>query len=514
MSDSNTHHPVRVRFAPSPTGELHLGSLRTALFDYLWARHTGGQFILRIEDTDQKRFDSKSLESLLRGLRWLGLEWDEGPDVGGPHAPYIQTERAAIYQQHAQMLVQSGAAYRCYCTAERLAEMREKQRRTQQPTRYDRRCRYLTAEERAEREAAGLSSVIRLAVPVEGKTTFADLIRGEISVDNRQLQDEVLLKSDGLPTYHLAAMVDDHLMEITHVLRGEEWLPTAPIHKLVAEAFGWELPVLVHLPVILDPSGKGKMSKRKKVVEGKEYLALVHEFISAGYLPAAMFNFLTNVGWNYDPLVEIFSREEAIERFDIAQINPKAASLPYDKLDWINGQYIRQLTPTALKEQLIPILSRQLKIAPSKLRIDPRLDILVPQIQERIKRLDEAAGWIDWAYKRADEIVYEDPTLLLGRKLDAAQSIAVLEDGAAILQTIEPFLPDDMQAAFRERAAALGVSPGGYFGPFRAAISGRKVSPPLFESMQALGREEVLRRVARGIEELQNADNADDAAVS
>ena len=502
MSNPTTPRPVRVRFAPSPTGELHLGGLRTALFDYLWARHTGGAFILRFEDTDQKRYDAKSLESLMRGLRWLGLEWDEGPDVGGPHAPYIQTERAAIYQQHAQMLLDSGAAYRCYCTAERLTEMREEQRRTKQTTGYDRRCRHLSPAERAEREAAGMPSVVRLAVPTEGKTTFTDLIRGDITVDNRQLQDEVLLKSDGLPTYHLAAMVDDHLMEISHVLRGEEWLSTAPIHKLVVEAFGWELPVLVHLPVILDPSGKGKMSKRKKVVEGKEYLALVHEFISAGYLPDAMFNFLTNVGWNYDPMVEIFEREEAIERFDITQINPKAAALPYDKLDWLNGQYIRQITPAALKAQLTPILSKQLKISEAKLSADNRLDILVPQIQERLKRLDEAVEWIDWAFKSADEIVYDDPSLLLGRKLDAAQSIAVLEDGAAVLRTIEPFLPDNTQAAFRERATALGVSAGGYFGPFRAAISGKKVSPPLFESMQALGRDEVLRRVQRGVEEL------------
>ena len=502
MSNPTNTRPARVRFAPSPTGELHLGGLRTALFGYLWARHTGGTFILRIEDTDQKRYDAASLESLMRGLRWLGLEWDEGPDVGGPHAPYIQTERAAIYQQHAEMLLEKGAAYRCYCTAERLTEMREEQRRAKQTTGYDQRCRHLSPTERAEREAAGLPSVIRLAVPTDGKTTFTDLIRGDITVDNRQLQDEVLLKSDGLPTYHLAAMVDDHLMEISHVLRGEEWLSTAPIHKLVVEAFGWDLPVLVHLPVILDPSGKGKMSKRKKIVAGKEYLALVHEFIDAGYLPDAMFNFLTNVGWNYDPEIEIFEREEAIERFDITQINPKSAALPYEKLDWLNGQYIRQLTPAALKEQLIPILSKELSIAESTLETDSRLDILIPQIQERLKRLDEAVGWIDWAYKSADEIIYDNPSLLVGRKLDAAQSIAVLEDGAAVLSTIEPFLPDNIQAAFRERAAALGVSAGGYFGPFRAAISGKKVSPPLFESMQALGRDEVLRRVARGMEEL------------
>ena len=259
------------------------------------------------------------------------------------------------------------------------------------------------------------------AVPLEGVTVFNDLLRGEIEVENRQLQDEVLLKADGMPTYHLAAMVDDNLMEITHVLRGEEWLATAPIHKLIVDAFGWEMPVLVHLPVILDPSGKGKMSKRKKMVAGKEFLALVHEFQECGYLPDAMFNFLTNVGWNFDPDQEVFSREEAIERFSLEEINPSAAALPYEKLDWLNGLYIRELTPAALKSALLPFLSRQLGVAEAELGSDRKLDILVPVIQERIKRLDEAADWIDWAYQEADTITYASPKLLIGRKLDAAR---------------------------------------------------------------------------------------------
>jgi glutamyl-tRNA synthetase len=494
---------VRVRFAPSPTGHLHLGGLRTALFDWLWARKCGGQFVLRIEDTDRKRFEPDSVANLMRGLRWLGLDWDEGPDVGGPDAPYVQSERREIYQRHAQELIDRGRAYRCFCTPERLEAMREEQRRAGRPTGYDRRCRHLSAVESALREGEGAPSVVRFAIPEEGVTVFTDLLRGDVRVDNRQLQDEVVLKADGLPTYHLAAMVDDHLMEITHVLRGDEWLATAPIHKLIVDAFGWEMPVLVHLPVILDPSGKGKMSKRKKMVAGKEYLALVHEFEKAGYLPDAMFNFLTNVGWNFDPDQEVFSREEAVERFRLEEINPSAATLPYEKLDWLNGLYIRALTPAALKVALLPFLSRQLGLSEAELAADRRLDVLVPVIQERIKRLDEAGAWLDWAFQEADEIEYTEPNLLIGRKLDAGQSIEMLKAGASLLEVVEPFDAPAIHQAFRAKAEELDVKAGSFFGPIRGAISGKKVSPPLFESIEALGREDTLRRIERASGALQ-----------
>ena len=489
--------PARVRFAPSPTGHLHLGGLRTALFDWLWARKTGGQFILRIEDTDRKRFEPESLDSLIRGLRWLGLEWDEGPDIGGPFAPYVQSQRQEIYLEKAQELIDRGHAYRCFCTPERLAKLRDEQRQAGLRTGYDRHCRMLSDEERSQREAEGIPSVIRFAVPLEGVTTFKDLVRGDIRVENKQMQDEVLLKADGLPTYHLAAMVDDHLMEITHVLRGEEWLATAPIHKLIVDAFGWDMPALVHLPVILDPSGKGKMSKRKKLVAGKEFLALVHEFQDAGYLPDAMFNFLTNVGWNFDPEQEVFSREEAIDGFCLDEINPSAAALPYEKLDWLNGLYIRSLSPAALKVALVPYLSRQLGLSEEELNSDRKLDVLIPVIQERLKRLDEGADWLDWAYLTSDELSYSDPKLLIGRKMDATQSIAMLRAGALLLDEVEPFDADAIQAAFRERAAELEVKAGSFFGPIRGAVSGKKVSPPLFESIVALGRQETLQRIGR-----------------
>jgi glutamyl-tRNA synthetase len=503
MTTADTMKPVRVRFAPSPTGYLHLGGLRTALFDWLYARHTGGQFILRIEDTDQKRYDPESLENLMRGLRWLGLDWDEGPDIGGPYGPYIQTERREIYQRYANQLVESGHAYRCYCTSERLQAMREAQQRAGQAPGYDRRCRYLSPAERAQHDAEGTPYVIRLAVPEDGITVFPDLIRGEIRVENKQLRDEIILKSDGLPTYHLAAMVDDHLMQITHVVRGEEWLATAPIHKIIIEAFGWEMPIFVHAPVILDPSGKGKMSKRKKVVDGKEYLVMVHEFIEAGYLPDALFNFLSNVGWSYDAEQEVFSREDAIDRFDLTNINPSPAALPYDKLDWLNGLYIRELTPAALKIAVIPFLSKAFNRSEAELSASQRLDHLIPLIQERIKRLDEAPQWLDWAFVPADEMRYDDLNLLLGKKLDAATSAAVLQRGAEILQTLEPFTAAAMQEAFRQAADEMGIKAGSFFGPFRGALTGKQVSPPLFESMEALGREEVLRRMNNAIRTLR-----------
>lgn len=497
MTETTT--PARTRFAPSPTGYLHLGGLRTALYAWLWARHTGGQFILRIEDTDQKRFDPDSLDDLMRGLRWLDLQWDEGPDIGGPFGPYTQSERKAIYAEYAQRLIDSGHAYKCFATAEELAQMREEQQARGESPGYDRRYRFISDEERAALEAEGRPYVVRFAAPLEGQTVVHDLVRGDIAVDNEQVRDPVILKSDGMPTYHLAVVVDDHLMEITHVLRGEEWISSAPLHQMIYDALGWDAPTFVHLPVILDPSGKGKMSKRKKEVAGKVYLALVHEFIEAGYLPEAMFNFLVNVGWNFDAEREIFTREEAIERFDLREINPSPAALPYPKLEWINGVYMRELDPADLKERLIPYLSRDLGIPEDELRADERLTQLIPLIQERLKLLPDAAEWVDWAFKSADEIDYSDVRPLIGRKLDAAQSADVLEVGAALIASADPFTAEVLEALFRAKAEELGLKLGSFFAPFRGAITGKKVSPPLFESMEILGRDEVLTRVRNGI---------------
>ena len=495
--------PARVRFAPSPTGYLHLGSLRTALFDWLFARHTGGQFILRIEDTDQKRYNPESLQDMMSGLRWLGLYWDEGPDIGGPYGPYVQTERKEIYQEQVERLLESGQAYRCYCTQEELEEMREAQRQRGEQQGYDRRCRNLTAEERAQREAEGRNYVVRLATPLEGVTVVHDLVRGDIEIENSSLRDPIIMKADGLPTYHFAVVVDDHLMHITHIIRGDEWISSAPLHKLLYAAFGWEMPQLVHMSLILDPSGKGKMSKRKKVVDGKEYLALVREFIAAGYLPDAMFNFLTNIGWNYDPEQEVFTREQAIERFDVADLTPAPAVLPYAKLEWLNGVYIREMDPADLQKHLAPFLAKQLGLDEDELLKSERLAKLIPLIQERIKVLTDAAEKVDWAFVNADQITYPDPSLLLGKKLDAAQSLAVLREGREILAGVPDFTPAELEPAFRQAADESQIKVGSYLGPFRVAITGKTVAPPLFESMEVLGRDETLTRVDNAIRALE-----------
>jgi glutamyl-tRNA synthetase len=499
--------PVRVRFAPSPTGYLHLGGLRTALFDWLYARRMGGQFILRIEDTDQKRFNPESLAFIMRGLRWLGLEWDEGPDKGGPYAPYVQSERKAIYRDYAEQLVASGHAYRSYAPIDEWELVNPDEAESEVPPMarkpYDRRDRYLTPAQQTAYAAEGRPYAIRFATPLEGVTVVPDLLRGAITFQNKILLDPVLLKTDGMPTYHLAMVVDDHLMKISHVLRGEEWLPSAPIHKLLFDAFGWPMPVLVHLPVILNPNGKGKMSKRKQVVDGKEYLALVHEFIDAGYLPEAMFNFLTNVGWNFDAEREIFSREEAIERFEITDINPKSAALPYAKLEWLNGLYIREkLTPAELHLRLIPYLSKQLGIDEESLRHSEQLSELAPLIQERIKLLTEAGSLVDWAFVSAEAIA-PPPAWLIDKKLNAEQTVVVLQAGIRLVTDLADFSPKALEAAFRSQAEILGIKVGPFLTSFRVALTGKTVAPPLFESIVLLGRQETLLRFQRALQRLQ-----------
>ncbi len=499
--------PARVRFAPSPTGFLHLGGLRTALFDWLYARHTGGQFILRIEDTDQKRFNPLSLEFIMRGLRWLGLDWDEGPDIGGPYGPYVQSERKAIYRQYAEQLVASGHAYKSYAPVEdwELVDPDENEEEATPTGRkpYDRRDRSLTPEQHAAYATEGRPYAIRFAAPLDGVTVVSDLLRGDIAFPNKTLVDPVLLKTDGMPTYHLAMVVDDHLMKITHVLRGDEWLPSAPLHKLLFAAFGWEMPVFVHLPVILNPNGKGKMSKRKQVVDGKEYLALVHEFIDAGYLPEAMFNFLTNIGWNFDAEREVFSREEAVERFDVREINPKPAALPYAKLEWLNGVYIREkLTPNELHLRLVPYLQKQLGIDEETLRHSEQLSELVPLIQERIKLLTDAAQFVDWAFVGADAI-HADPKALVDKKLNAEQTLQILAAGIDVITSLETFSVKALEMAFRTQSEKMGIKVGPFLTAFRVAITGKTVAPPLFESMTVLGRDETLLRLRNAMQALQ-----------
>jgi glutamyl-tRNA synthetase len=323
--------------------------VRTALFNWLFARHHKGAFILRIEDTDRTRYREDVLRDLLESLRWLGINWDEGPEVGGALGPYFQSQRLDIYQEYARKLLAEGQAYECYCSPERLARVREEQQKQGKPPGYDRHCRSLTDRAKAELEAQGIQPVIRLKVPPEGQTSFHDMLRGDITFNNSTLDDLILLKSDGYPTYHLANVIDDTLMEISHVMRAQEWIPSTPRHILIYKAFGWKPPVLAHLPVILVPEG-GKLSKRNKATP-------VHEFRGQGYLPEALVNFLALIGWSPGESVEqeVFTRDELIERFNLSHVNRAPGAFSSEKLDWMNGIYIRQLSREDLLERLIPV---------------------------------------------------------------------------------------------------------------------------------------------------------------
>ncbi len=494
--------PVRVRMAPSPTGYFHLGSARTALFNWLYARHTGGKFILRIEDTDRTRYMPDSLQDIMDSLHWLGLDWDEGPVVGGPYGPYFQSERLALYHEWAERLLAAGLAYRCYCTEARLEALREEQRARKEPIiGYDRHCRTLTAVQRAELAAAGAASVIRFAMPLEGETCFTDLLRKIKPFDNNQYRDPILVKSDGFPTYHFANVIDDHFMEITHILRGDEWLSSVPLHVNLYNALGWEIPVFAHLPLILDPGGVGKLSKRKKKGEGDEdLLTYIREYREAGYLPEAMFNFLAIMGWAYSADTDLFSRAQAIARFDIVDINPAAGALPLSKLQWMNGHYIRSLAPADLMERLLPFLAKTLGQPVEALRAHPALPVLVPLIQERLKTLDEAASLIDFAFVEALEY---DPQMLVAKGLTPAQSLAALTAARTLLATL-PFTEEGLDAPLRNLADQFGVKVGQLFGILRVAITGKQVAPPLFGSMIALGREKTLARCLRAEELLRS----------
>jgi len=482
--------PVRVRFAPSPTGYFHVGGARTALFNWLFARHHGGKFIIRIEDTDRKRSTDYAVRDLLEGLRWLGLDWDEGPDVGGPHAPYYQSQRTAIYQEYARQLVESGHAYYCYCSSERLAELREAQKRDKLAPGYDRRCRNLTPSERAEFEAQGIKPVVRLAVPLEGQLTFHDVLHGTITVDFASLRDDkVLLKSDGFPTYNLAAIVDDHLMGITHIMRADEWLPSAPYHILVFQAFGWTPPIYVHLPIVLSPTGKGKLSKRHGAVS-------VLEFKKQGYLPEAMVNFLARTGWSYDDKTEVFSEQELKERFDLPGISSSPARFSYEKLEWLNGYYIRQLAPDDLAERLLPFLKKAGFKA--DLAITKRI---APLIQERIKTLAEAPALLDFFF--APNVEY-DPAELVDKKGTAADARRSAEAAVAALEGLEDFSAEAVEAALRPLVDQLGLKARSIFGTIRVACTGKSVAPPLFETLSIIGKEVTLRRLRQAILLLQD----------
>ncbi len=488
---------VRVRFAPSPTGYLHIGSARSALFTWMYAQRYNGSFILRIEDTDLKRTREGALEDFKSSLDWLGITWDEGPDVGGAHGPYVQTERAALYQECAIRLLNNGFAYKCFCTAEELAQRRAKVQGAKESwLGYDRTCRYLSAEEIAAQEAEGKSFAIRFKMPLEGTTTVPDLIRGDIVFENSQVADYILLKSNGLPTYHLAHPVDDHFMAISHITRGVEWISTAPLHVNVFQAFGWDLPIYVHMPLILNPSGQGKLSKRTQAFDdsGQQVFVRVEEFREAGYLPEALVNFLANVGWSFGDDREKFTVQEAIPRFDLADINPAETRLPYDKLDWLNGQYIQEMAPREIAEAIKPYLEGE------GYEVDlEALLLLTPTLSMRLKRFTDAVSLLRFLY--VDDPLSVTVSDLTDKKLEQPAAQQAFRHAREFVAAIEPYEKEvigDGLIAVGEQNTSNGKA-GPFLGRMRLAVTNQKVSPPLFESMLAMGRERVLARLDEAI---------------
>jgi glutamyl-tRNA synthetase len=487
--------PVRVRYAPSPTGDFHVGGARTALFNYLFARHHGGSFILRIEDTDQKRYNPQAVGWLLGGLRYLGLDWDEGPEAGGAYGPYTQTERLDLYRRSAAQLLEGGFAYRCFCPPDRLEAVSKAQREKGLNPGYDRLCRNLDPEEGARRAASGENHTVRLKTPLEGEITVHDLIRGDITFQNSILQDAVLIKSDGIPTYHMANVVDDHWMEISHILRGDEWVNSLPLHVHLYNAFGWTPPLMAHLPLILNPTGKGKMSKREdRAPDGRLLPVFVRSFQEMGYLPEAMVNYLALLGWGYDDKTEIMSRAELIERFTIERVNASPAIWNYEKLDHLNGCYIRQLPIEELATELLPFLEG----AGYAVERDKLLSV-VPLIQERITTLSDSVRAADFFF--LEELAPYDTAELIPQKGDAALALAVLRRAREVLSAAN-FSRESLEAALRGAAEALGLKAGSMFQPVRVAACGRKAAPPLFETLEVLGREVCLGRIDRAIQKL------------
>lgn len=490
---------VRVRFAPSPTGEPHIGNVRTVVFNWLFARRMGGQFILRIEDTDRKRYKPATIASILDGLRWLGLDWDEGPSlaelravgledaeryaVGGDYGPYIQSQRLELYRRVAEQMVAQGLAYRCNCPPERLEQMRQHQMALKQPSMYDRHCRDLP-EGVVRRDEP---HVIRLKVPLAGQTVVHDLIKGDVVFDNSVIDDQVLLKSDGYPTYHLAVVVDDHEMNITHILRGDDWIPSEPKRTLIYEALGWPIPVYCHVPLVLGPDGK-KLAKRHGATS-------ISQFRSQGYLPEAVFNHLALLGWSPGEAEEqeLFTREELIERFDLQRINRAPASFSYDKLDWLNGVYIRAMAAEDLLEHLVPFWQEAGLVAtPCPTEDLPKLRHIVPLVQERLKRLTDVVPLTAFMFRDIEVPPLEK---LVAKKTTVEQSRQALQEARKVLALVDPFDEATMEPRMRALADSLGLKAGQLFGIVRWATTGQEVAPPLFGSLVAIGREHVLRRL-------------------
>ncbi len=495
---------VRVRFAPSPTGFLHIGSLRTALFTYLTAKSQGGTCILRIEDTDQQRLVEGATESLIGTLAWVGITFDEGPHVGGAYGPYIQTERLHIYQEYVKILLEKGEAYRCFCTPERLEAMRKEQQSKKLPTQYDRQCRTMPAEEAQKRADAGERFVIRQKMPLEGEVTVYDELRGEIRFRAPILDDHVLVKSNGIPTYQFANVIDDHLMEISHVTRAEEWIPSFPKNMLLYKAFGWEPPKFVHFPVILNKGG-GKLSKRHGDV-------MVEDYREQGYLPEALVNFCVLLGWHPKDDVEILSQQDIEGGFRYEDIGTSPAIFDLEKLDYFNGYYIRKKTPDALLDLCLPYLTAAGLVRTAG---DPGYEIcksgemtdraylrnVVALERERLKKLSHIPDMVDFFFTA--KLEYE-PDLLVWKKMDRGDARSNLRTITGLLESISEgeWTFERLEGVMTGFLQTNKLNVGSYLWPFRVSLTGRRASPGGFEVAGVLGKRETLGRIEAAIEML------------
>ncbi|MBM4387585.1 MAG: glutamate--tRNA ligase [Deltaproteobacteria bacterium] len=471
---------VRVRIAPSPTGDPHVGTAYIALFNYVFARQNNGKFILRIEDTDRERSTKESEGAIFRALRWAGIEWDEGPDIGGKYAPYRQSERVEIYRKHAAELLERGAAYYCFCTPQRLDELREEQKRNKLPPGYDGKCLNLKPDEINEQIANGVPRVIRLKMPDEGETVVKDRLRGEIRYQNSLIDFQVLVKSDGFPTYHLANVVDDHLMEITHVIRAEEWINSTPKHLALYEAFGWRPPEFIHMPLLRNKD-KSKISKRKNPVSLDFYRSI-------GILPEALLNFLALMGWSMPDEREEFSLAEMVNEFTFDRISLGGPVFDLEKLFWLNGLYIRKLDN--------PELLKRLK---SELFNDDMMLKIIPLVRERMRALGEFPDATSFYF--GSEVAFQVEDVLKAAKGRTAAAVAAdLKKYLEEFDDVKCWELKEIEEHLRSFCERNGLKTGDFFMVLRIILTGRRTSPPLIESMEVLGRTMAVQRIRKGIE--------------
>lgn len=471
---------VRVRFAPSPTGHLHLGGARTALYNFLFARQNGGKFILRIEDTDSSRSTEMAISSIIEDLYWLGMNWDEGPDIGGPFGPYRQTQRFDIYRKYLNILLEKGLAYYCFCSSEELQAQREEAKKKKTSFRYNRRCRNLSPEEREEKLKENPRPSVRFASPLQGKTVVNDLIRGEIVVDHSELDDFIIFRSDGTPTYNFAATIDDATMEITHVIRGDDHLPNTPKQINIYQALNFKIPQFAHLSMILGPD--------KKPLSKRHGDTAISEYRRKGFLPAAMVNYLSLLGWSYDDKTTFFTLEELIKYFSLSRVSKNPAVFDLQKLKWLNGHYLRQLDNNALFSLLEPYFKKEF----SSFEAD-KLKKAIPLIKDRITVLSESLDWLDWLFNSEISLDQEAKEKIAKE----ADCNLVLSAAYQSLNQLEEFKAETIQQTLREKVAELQIKPKIFFQTLRLAITGKLVSPPLFESMELLGKEQTLKRIQK-----------------